>query len=301
MDERLNRLCSELRSTDDVDGVTMHIDEAERFFLRLPDPVDVPSFSIHHNIKADRPSEHYRDSLLEFVEQISRQLPSLLAGLSYVFDPRYVFAPAFVRTEDVEGIPILIRVQIDLGVPPRRDSVIRSASNDATARYLTRDIYVDIDVLPARRMSGASSGIRRLVDDTWIGETGRGYIAQGIWMDRDLSRFFSGLVEPDTHSLYPYLPFSCRFRSISHRPPGWTTTDMRAAAERLTALHEILTPAIDDITGILRTEAFSRSHHTFRRLRETVPPWIPKSLETIRVHPYLREDARKEYYIERSA
>ncbi len=301
MDDRLNRLCAELHSADDAVGVTMHLDEAERFFLRLPERIQVPSFPIHHQMDIETPPDTYRRSLYELIRQIAREVPGLLAGLTYHFDPRHIFHPVFLRTEEVKNTPVIVRVQFDLGISPKRHAIERAATNDKTAQYVTRDIYTDIDIVPAHRVPGAVPEIRRVINNTWIGETGRGYIAQGIWMDRDLSRFFSALVEADGRSLYPYLPFSCRFGSISHRPPAWRRSDVSRAAERLTVLHEILTPIIDDITGVLQFEAFSRSHSLFKRIRKSVPAWLREAFESVDIRAYLRDDGRKEFYIDRSA
>ncbi len=75
--------------------------------------------------------------------------------------------------------------------------------------------------------------VEQMISDTWIGETGRGYFIQGIWMDADLNKFFTKLVIPQGKRIYPYYPFTSKYRTICHNPIGISSAQRREAIPRL--------------------------------------------------------------------
>ncbi|MFW6368200.1 MAG: hypothetical protein ACOCZ9_00555 [Spirochaetota bacterium] len=312
--EQVNILCRSLQGLKDVADIALMFDEEERSFFRLPVAVPVPSFPVHHDLRNTVPSADYIHRLTSVLNELSAQVPELLVGTRIRFDPARVLQPVFHRplngsegndgTERNRSEPgtsepqVALRVQIDLRSHPQHTRVIRSAGNDYTAEYETRDLYADVEIVAVEE-DGCS--VRQLLSPTWIGERGRGYVAQGIWIDRDLTRFFTALVEPSPAQLYPYYPFSSRFRSLTHRPPSWKREDITLSVERYQHISAVLFPAIPEIERTFRAKGFSRDLPLISELSGRIPAWIRESFEGMHCRRSLTDGGLMEYTLERSS
>ncbi len=295
MADRLESLSGSLIGFRDPPGTTRHFTEDEEHFIRLPGSIHVSSFPIHHDVRRREPDDDYVSRLYYVVDQLVRWVPELFADTSFEFDPARTLRPVFSRPVDDAPTPTRLVVHIDLAARPGHADRIEPARNNYTSEYYSRDVFVEIDLVPT--VAGETQP-QRLINETWIGERGRGYFAQGIWIDRDLTKFLSALVEPEEHPLYPYYPFSCRFRSVTHAPPAWSGSELSRAAQRLSEVLAAVTPWLREIESVLRGAPFSRELELFRSLREAISDWVRRSFGAIRTRAYLTEEDRKEYVLE---
>ena len=80
-DTTINELLGRTPGGEEVaTAAASHFDQAEEFFIKLPQPVEVPAFAIHHDVRQRRPSRDYQQNLRRVVEQITAVVPSLLGG-----------------------------------------------------------------------------------------------------------------------------------------------------------------------------------------------------------------------------
>lgn len=296
--EQVNILCDSLEGLKDTPDIGLMFNEEGRFFFRVPIAISIPSFPVHHDLHNETPPDDYTARLVSILNELTAQVPELFAGTRMYFDPARAFQPFFQRLLSTSAPPMALRVQLDLRVQPEHDQIIRSADNDYTAEYITRDIYADAELVPVKE-DGLT--IEQLLNPTWIGERGRGYTAQGIWIDRDITRFFTALVEPAPARLYPYYPFSSRFRSLTHRPPSWKQRDVELSTERLRQMSAAVVPLIPDIEHTFRTRSFSRDLPLLQELSGCIPPWIRESFEGVRCRRSLTSDGQMEYTLERAS
>ncbi len=295
MSDRLESLSASLIGSHDPPGTTLHFTEDEERFIRLPASIHVPPFPIHHDVRQREPDDDYIERLCYVVDQLVKWVPELFAQLRFDFDPARTLRPSFSRPVDDAPMPARLIIYMDLAAHPGHADRISPTNNDYTSDYRSRDVFLELDLVPT-----GADGMqpRQLINETWIGERGRGYFAQGIWMDRDLTRFLSALVEPAEHPLYPYYPFSCRFRSVAHAPPRWSGGELPRAVRRLSEVLAVVTPSLRDIESVLRDTPFSRELTLFRSLRDAIPEWVHRSFTALRTRAYLTDDDRKEYVLE---
>ena len=109
--------------------------------------------------------------------------------------------------------------------------------------------------------------VHQLISNTWIGETGRGYLQHGIWMDNDLSKFFRNSSSPMAvrlSILSTILQVQDHLRRVrSHQ-------DQEKRKRMLPLLHKaigFLTPEMGKIQQSLKQESgsFSDAIPEFRR------------------------------------
>jgi hypothetical protein len=282
---------------------TRHYSQGEDFFLRLDRSVDVPHFPIHHDVRRRRPDPSYIEPLRELLAEIVPALPQVFSELTYFFDPGETLRPAFYKLYKIQDVTYLYLLRLDIHFNPNLFTVIENGSNDVAPAYRTDRIFFDADLMPLSRILYEGKRINafeveQLISQTWIGETGRGYFVQGIWLDRELTKFFSKLFLPKDRRYYPYYPFTCKYRSICH-----TVIDVNAQGRKrfLPLLHrirEFLIPHMDEIQEALRQESFSEELEAFRRLQGQVPETWIDPFTSLRVRPYLNELDMKEFVIE---
>jgi hypothetical protein len=180
--------------------------------------------------------------------------------------------------------------------------IVQRSTNDRTASYRTSHLYLDSSIVPLTEVgveSGriASFSIRQLVSQTWIGEQGRGYFRQGIWMDQDLTKFFSKLFLPPGRRVYPFYPYTCSYKTmcqtiIDHGPEGRKAT--------LPQLHEaiaLVEPLLPEMQEALKNTPFSENLPEFVRMQELVPAELRTAWEGITMERYLNDADQREYRI----
>jgi hypothetical protein len=275
----------------------------EELFLGLGTSVLMPHFPIHHDIREDEPSAEYASAIRDLAGRLSELLPDVFRGLTYFFDPTEPLKPRFYRLYKVEDAIYLFLLRLDLVFRHFQGEVVEPGTNDVTPAYRTGRLYIESELIPLEgiqwdRGAPRSFKVRQLVSDTWIGETGRGYLQHGIWMDNDLTKFFTKLVLPEGVRVYPYYPLFCKYKTVCAQaaPPS---PDRRKRL--LPLLHRsigFLTPEMGRIQASLKAKPFSDSLPEFVDLRGRVPPSWREVLSGIAVKSYLNDRELKEYALE---
>ncbi len=135
----------------------------------------------------------------------------------------------------------------------------------------------------------------------WVDETGRGYLVQGIWIDNDLTKFFSKLFLPEGKHTYPFYPFVCKYKTICQNLIDLGPEMRKKLLPYLHRALGLLRPVMPEIEGSLKEEDFSESNVTFRRLKRTVPPPWSEIWNSLRLEMYLNDRDMKEYHINYAA
>lgn len=281
---------------------TRHFNQSEDFFLKLDTPFEVPSFSIHHDVREHTPAGRYREALRNFVDSIQKLVPGVFQELRYAFDPTEILRPVFYKLFRADGQVYLFHIRIDLVFRPQLHEIVKKGTNDTTPVYRTNQLTMEVSVVPIREVQQSDTGtplfvVDQMISDTWIGETGRGYFVQGIWIDADLTKFFSKLILPRGKRVYPYYPFNSKFRTICHTPVTLEATNRGATIPVLHRVRGFLAPHVERIQSILREEAFSESLPLFEEIKATVPAELEKPWETLSMKVYLNDEDMKEFEV----
>jgi hypothetical protein len=194
-------------------------------------------------------------------------------------------------------------LKIDLMMKPTESTVVERGTNDRTPWYRSRRLFLEGTFIPLEEIIQEGDRlkafrIRETISQTWIGEFGRGYFQQGIWMDADLTRFFSRLFLPPDRRSYPYFPFQCRYKTVCLSSIALSPDGRSSMLPGLDHALEFLLPVMDDIQAGLKGSTFSDDMPLFRELKGRVPlawyaPW-----QSLRVETYLNEQDLKEFRIE---
>lgn len=275
----------------------------EELYLELEREFEVPSFQIHHDVRHDAPSERYRADLRRLIEQLVERLPGVFRGLRYFFDPGDILRPGFFRIYSAGDCLYLYLLRIDLLSRPVLHQQISRGSNQETPAYRTTKLFLEADMIPILELKGSDDNpqacvIRRSVSDTWIGETGRGYYVQGMWLDRELTKFFSKLFLPEDARTYPYYPVSCKYQAVCHGLYRLQPQDQALACRVAHEARSFLDPHMESIQNALRNNEFSPNLPLFQELRSKVPEQLSQNWQGLRLRPFLNERDMKEFRIE---
>ncbi|ORC36531.1 hypothetical protein B4O97_05520 [Marispirochaeta aestuarii] len=300
-DSRINEMIRSLSSESLV--LPQHFNQNEEFFLKLPEEIEVPGIPIHHDIRRSTPKEEYLAPVRQVIEALLPLIPGFFHETSYYFDASEVLRPCFFQVFRLNKLSFLYLGRLDLSFRTHDGEMIDHGGNDRTPRYRTRNIYLDCDLIPLdeilldeRRVTGFI--VRQIISQTWIGETGRGYFVQGIWIDHELTKFFSRLFIPRETSLYPYYPFTCKYRSLCHALLDPDPEGRRRGVPRLKRALEFIEPEIEEIQNHLKKESFSPELPIFTSLKERIPPVWNGLWKEIRFKRYLNEHDMKEFVLE---
>jgi len=142
--------------------------------------------------------------------------------------------------------------------------------------FTTRKLFMEYDLLPLQEIiveKGIAKSfiVKQNISRTWLGETGRGYYIEGIWMDTELTKFLSKLFIPEGKTTYPYYPFTCKYRTLCHTLIDFSPDGRKKHLIYLHKAEEIVLPEIDTIQNALNNTAFSRDLPEFRQLKTKVP------------------------------
>jgi hypothetical protein len=276
---------------------------SEELFLDLDAELTIPRFPIHHDVHSDVPSATYAYALRDLARQLIRILPDVFRGLTYFFDPSEPLKPRFYRLYKVENSIYLFLIKIDVVFRHFQGEVIEAGTNDVTPAYSTRRLFVESEFIPLEAVmwelgKARAFRVRQLVSNTWIGETGRGYLLHGIWMDNDLSKFFSKILLPEGVRTYPFYPLFCKYKTVCAEavPPG--PERRRRILPLLHRAIAFLAPEMERIQNSLKGESFSETMPDFIELRDRVPASWKEILKGVSMHSYLNERDMKEYALE---
>jgi hypothetical protein len=140
--------------------------------------------------------------------------------------------------------------------------------------------------------------IRRTISQTWMGERGRGYFVQGIWMDDELSKFFSRLLLPQGLRTYPYYPYMCKYRTVCLRLADPHPSRRESQLPVLHQVVEFLEPEMEAIQTSLRRAAFSEDLPLYTSLHSRTPPAWLHPWQHLSVRPYLNEHDMREFQVD---
>jgi len=237
------------------------------------------------------------------MEQLVRLAPQVFAELSYFFDPAETLRPCFYRVYRIEDSIYLYVLRVELMMRPSESTVVERGTNDTTPLFMTRRLFLEPTIIPlaevARNESRVSGfRIRQTISQTWIGEFGRGYFQQGIWMDTDLTRFFSKLFLPAKKKTYPYFPYLCKYKTVCEAVIGLSPLQRAGAVPLLHRALGFLLPVLERIQEEMKNSPFSEDMPIYQELRALVPsswfdPW-----QSFRVEAYLNAAEMKEFRIE---
>ncbi len=300
-DPALNALLTEAPEGERPLG--LHFSQTEEFFVRTQEEYRVPRLAIHHDVRRPQPDPGYISRLAEVLAQLVRLAPQLWRGLSYLFDPAEVLRPSFFQLYRLGGRQYLYLLRLDLAFRPQAHRVLERGDNDLSPAFSTGELYLESSLIPLQGVqeeNGRISGllVDQSISSTWIGETGRGYFVQGIWMDNDLTRFFSRLFLPSGLRTYPYFPYLCRYRTLCRSLIRFSAPQREEALPQFHQAYEFLKPLMGRVESSLKAGEFSEDNPVFRELKSRVPESWYRSWEGLRVEAYLNEQDLKEYRIE---
>lgn len=284
-------------------GSVIHYNHSEELFLELDSYLIIPRFPIHHDVRSNEPSAHYVYALNDLVRQLVGLLPDVFRGLTYYFDPAEPLRPRFYRLYKVEDSVYLFMLRIDLMFRHFQGEVTEAGTNDVTPAYRTKRLFIESELIPLESVQweggkAKSFKIKQLVSNTWIGETGRGYLVHGIWMDSDLSKFFSKLVLPEGARTYPFYPLFCKYKTVCGES---ASPDPETRKRVLPLLHRsiaFLSPEMDRIQNSLRDAPFTESMPEFVEMRARVPHAWREVFRGVSTRAYLDERDMKEFTLE---
>ncbi len=270
----------------------------EDFFVELDSPVVVPRLPIHHDVRRDEPGPEYSGAMALAVRRLAEAAPEAFEGLRYAFDPADILRPAFFAPLDHGSARYLYILRFDLLMKPYGARVITPGTNDLTPEYETKRVFFESELVPIRGSAGAGERVFKLmpyVSDTWIGETGKGYQVRGIWMDNDLTRFFTKIFLPPDRRMHPFYPLFCKYKSICCFVPGFGTKARERMLPFVTDAIGYLVPEMDRIQSVLRHRGFSEELPDFTDLRDRAPEAWRDFFGGVAVSAYLNEWDMKEY------
>ena len=303
-DPKINELLKQAGS--DTGTFSRHYNQSEEFFFRFERNFSVPQLPIHHDVRVSVPEPRYLQLLSQVLEQLITLAPQLFAGLTYMFDPSETLHPSFFHLYRYESSQYLYLLRLDLMYRPQAHKLTQRGSNDRTAAYSSECLFLESTCIPVKEVQTQAGRISTFVIDqtisnTWVDEIGRGYLVQGIWMDNDLTKFFSKLFLPEGKRTYPFYPFICKYKTVCQ---NLIDPDSETRRELLPYLHralQYLRPVMPEIEAALKGHDFSPDLETFRSLRSRVPaPW-KEIWNGLHVEMYLNSRDLKEYRIHHAA
>lgn len=288
---------------DETRQMSRHFNQSEDFFLQLDGEYSVPHIPIHHDVRLSVPSQEYLSTLKGITEQIAALAPQVLKDLTYFFDPAEILRPCFFQIYRVEESYYLYLLRIDLMMRATESTVRERGTNDMTPWYASRRLFLEDTFVPLQevvRDNGKATSFRVLetISQTWIGEQGRGYFVQGIWMDADLTKFFSKLFLPPNKKTYPYYPYLCKYKTVCQSVVALSPDGRRKTVPLLHRALEFLRPHMEKIQAEMQNRSFSEELACFRELKAKVPPAWYDAWASLRVEAYLNQADMREFKVE---
>jgi len=282
---------------------TLHYNHNEESFVKLNRNFTVPHFPIHHDSDLKTPEKAYLTSLKQLLNQILPITGSIFKNLKYFFNQTEVFHPCFYQIYKYKEQLYLYLLRIDLLFKPGDGNILEKGSNDISSSYITDNLYLESDLIPITgydSMNGDISSflIEQNISDTWIGETGRGYMLEGIWMDLELTKYLSKLFLPKGKKNYPYYPFTCKYRTFCHTPAELSPASIKKHLLYLHNARTFVLPILNEIQEELKEHSFSEDLVFFQEIKKTVPKFWNKVWTRLNVKTYLNKSEMKEFLVE---
>jgi len=279
---------------------TLYYNKGEELYLTLKHEYEVPSFPIHHDVRNKVPQDDYLKKIKGVLSQIVDLCPSLLEGLNYSFDPTDTLKVVFFSIYRLEEQNYLYVLKIDLSPRHGTMRIVVPGTNDVSPQWRSNKLFIDSELIPVADITKTLEGYlispKQSISETWIGETGRGYFVQGIWLDRDLTKFFSKLFLPKGKKMYPFYPFNCRFRAVCATVIHLSAEGRKQDLADLHQARKFIEQQMANIELALHKSEFSEDLETFISLRAMVgSSRITDHMDTITVRAYLNTEDEKEY------
>ena len=281
---------------------TYHFNQNEESFIKLETEFIVPHFPIHHDSEIIFPEGPYLEAIENLLKQIIPYTDSIFSNLTYFFDQTEIFHPCFYQIYKYKEQLYLYLLRLDLIYKPSDGVIIETGSNDVSSSYRSSHLYLESDLIPISDYTSDNGiisefNIEQNISETWIGETGRGYLLEGIWMDQELTKYLSKLFLSENKKTYPYYPFTCKYRTLCH-----TVTDLSPSGRKkhLLYLHSaraFALPLLDKIQEALKENSFDKELPAFREMKEKVPKYWNSVWEPLTVKTYLNSNDMKEFLI----
>jgi hypothetical protein len=292
--------------------LSRHFNQFDNFFLTLETEFTVPSLPIHHDVHQSRPEAGYLARMRETIASLAELAPQVFRGLGYFFDKTEILRPCFYQILRQDDDVFLYLVRLDLAMKPAEGEVVERGTNDVTARWKSRKLFLDPVIVPLVEAPVADSPLQgfhalQAISETFIGEVvpsgasnfgAGGYDKQGVWMDPRLTLFFSRLFLPSGADLHPFHPFLCHYKTVCGFPLELSPDGRQATIPRLQRALAFLLPVMDQIETALRRAEFSEDLDIYRELKKKVPEKWYEPWRSVRVEAYLNERDRKEYRID---
>ncbi|MBN2444814.1 MAG: hypothetical protein JXJ04_25895 [Spirochaetales bacterium] len=303
-DHDINTLIKEPAAGDSV--YTTHFSGNEELFIRFDDEFTVPHLPIHHDVRNTTPGTHYLGIMKSFLTTLFHRASGVFSGLTYFFDPEEVFKPGFFKLYKVGKREFLYLLRLDLLYNPQYGRIIERGDNDVTPVYGTKELFLQAYILPLEKVDVIHDKIKafhikQTISETWIGEQGRGYLVKGIWIDDELTKFYTKLFLPAGKKIYPYFPFLCMYKTLCANIIGLTERERENVLPYFSMASTFLYPYMKRIEKALKNTDFSENLPLFQEIKEKVPPELYGMLNNLHIEAYLNRDEIKEYEIELDA
>ena len=281
---------------------TMHFSQNEDFFLKIRKTVIIPQFKIHHDVKNPYPDDEYLSNMVSIIEELFPYINCLIKDTSYYFDPAEPLRPVFYKLYTFEEKYYLYLVRFDFSFKPHDCEILKKGNNDITHKFKTENIFLDIDILPVEKVIERDADIidfhiRQSISQTWIGETGRGYFIQGIWMDSELTKFFTNIFLPNDKLSYPYFPFFCKYRTLIHFPLQFEPLHREKHISILDRSYNFLLPFMREIENVFKDFLFSKEMDIYKNIKEKIDTNWYNDFSSLKIDRYLNNRGMKEYEI----
>lgn len=302
-DKDINELLAGIHEKEGV-VYTKHYNQNEEFFIQFQQRFSVPSFPIHHDVRQAEPSKIYLKQLYKFLEEITRLVPEVFNDLTWIFNPFEPLKPLFFRLYKIKETNYLYILKVDLAMRPTGAEIETAGTNDATAVYKTnrlflKGVFVPLEKIEVDQNRIKSFIVRQTIESTWAGERGRGYMLQGIWIDNELTKFFSKLFLPKRR-MYPFYPVVCKYNTVCLNVTDLSSWDRKVALPDLHRALEFLTPYLEDIQAELKkSEKFSEQLSLFQKLKPEIPAYWTGKWDNLKVSPYLNEEEQREFRLDK--
>lgn len=275
----------------------------EEFFLSLKEEFTVPHFTIHHDVRLKKPEKQYINSIKEFLNQLLPLVPQVFMELIYFFNPGEILRPSFFKLYKVENTSYLYILQLDLLFKANYARIFESGNNDLTPLYKTNNLFIDAAFIPLSEVvvdKGKIEAfkIKQTISETWIGEHGRGYLVKGIWIDDELTKFFTKLFLPKGKNIYPYYPFLCKYKTICQSVIYLSPEQRKKTLPYLHRAYQFLFPVMREIEKVMKNNRFSENLTLFQELKKKLPDYWNNLFNNLEVTAYLNENDMKEFKIE---
>jgi hypothetical protein len=281
----------------------LRYNQSEELFIELAEPFTVPRFPIHHDVRERSPRADYIQGLRGWIESLMKVAPDFFSDLTYFFDPGETLKPCFFKLYRCGENHYLYLLRVNLAFRPLESELLERGGNDETSSYRSRRLYLDSDFIPLEAIVTENDRptalvVKQVVSQTWIGETGKGYFLRGIWMDTELTKFFSKLFLTPGKRSYPFYPFTCKYKTVCMTVPNPVSEVRKRLLPYLHAAIGFLAPEMERIQAELKGADFSESLPIFTELRAKANESLREPWTDVRVTPYLNADEQKEFRVE---